>query len=164
VQGQTNSASSEWFINLSDQNTFLDQQDGGFTVFAKVTAGTNVLNLFVPPIGPGGTNIFGLGTYPLNATTLKDLPVLAKPPTFNDLIYVDFSLRRDLDVRIARTADGTAVSWKSVANLTHIVEYASSPAANSWTELSRQTGTGGVMTAIDPSPGPLRFYRVKLLY
>jgi hypothetical protein len=35
VGGQTNSATSQWFINLAD-NTSLDNVDGGFTVFARV--------------------------------------------------------------------------------------------------------------------------------
>ena len=33
--GQPDSATNQWFINLSD-NTFLDEQNGGFTVFGKV--------------------------------------------------------------------------------------------------------------------------------
>jgi len=33
-----NSATSEWFINMSDNAANLDNQNGGFTVFARVTA------------------------------------------------------------------------------------------------------------------------------
>ena len=33
--GQPNSATSQWFVNVSD-NTFLDSVDGGFTVFGRV--------------------------------------------------------------------------------------------------------------------------------
>lgn len=36
VGGQPNSATSQWFINMID-NTFLDTNNGGFTVFARVT-------------------------------------------------------------------------------------------------------------------------------
>ena len=35
VSGQENSATSQWFINLTD-NTFLDSQNGGFTVFGRL--------------------------------------------------------------------------------------------------------------------------------
>jgi cyclophilin family peptidyl-prolyl cis-trans isomerase len=35
VGGQVNSATSQWFFNLSD-NSFLDSVDGGFTVFGQV--------------------------------------------------------------------------------------------------------------------------------
>jgi peptidyl-prolyl cis-trans isomerase A (cyclophilin A) len=34
--GNPNSATSQWFINMNN-NTFLDSQNGGFTVFARVT-------------------------------------------------------------------------------------------------------------------------------
>ena len=33
--GQPDSATNQWFVNLSN-NTFLDEQNGGFTVFGKV--------------------------------------------------------------------------------------------------------------------------------
>jgi len=36
VDGDPNSASSEWFFNLGDNSDNLDQQNGGFTVFGKV--------------------------------------------------------------------------------------------------------------------------------
>ena len=39
VAGQTNSATSQWFINLSD-NTGLDTVDGGFTVFGRAIGGS----------------------------------------------------------------------------------------------------------------------------
>src|SRR5256885_5805959 len=45
--GDTNSATSQWFFNLSD-NFFLDSHDSNnyFTVFGRVVRGTNVLNAF----------------------------------------------------------------------------------------------------------------------
>ena len=39
-----NTATSEWFVNLGDNSGNLDQQNGGFTVFGKVTQGMNVVN------------------------------------------------------------------------------------------------------------------------
>ena len=51
IPGQTNSASSEWFINLAD-NASLNTSDGGFTVFGRVLndvdahSGANLLNYF----------------------------------------------------------------------------------------------------------------------
>ena len=35
VAGDPNSATSQWFINLAENN-FLDSQNGGFTVFGRV--------------------------------------------------------------------------------------------------------------------------------
>jgi cyclophilin family peptidyl-prolyl cis-trans isomerase len=36
-EGQVNSATNQWFINLADTNRLLDSRDGGFTVFGRVT-------------------------------------------------------------------------------------------------------------------------------
>ncbi len=43
VGGQVNSATSQWFINLAN-NTGLDTVDGGFTVFARVVTGMEVVD------------------------------------------------------------------------------------------------------------------------
>ena len=59
VGGDPNSATSQWFINLGDNSANLDTQNGGFTVFAEVTAGMEVVDAiaalpivnFGPPIG-----------------------------------------------------------------------------------------------------------------
>lgn len=39
-----NTATSEWFFNLGNNSANLDNQNGGFTVFAKVQQGMNVVN------------------------------------------------------------------------------------------------------------------------
>ncbi len=48
VDGEPNSATSSWFFNLADNSTNLNVQNGGFTVFGRVTsaAGTNLLQKF----------------------------------------------------------------------------------------------------------------------
>ena len=38
VGGNANSATSQWFVNMGDNAANLDNQNGGFTVFARVTA------------------------------------------------------------------------------------------------------------------------------
>jgi cyclophilin family peptidyl-prolyl cis-trans isomerase len=38
LSGDPDSATNQWFINLSDDNTFLDTTNGGFTVFGAVDA------------------------------------------------------------------------------------------------------------------------------
>jgi cyclophilin family peptidyl-prolyl cis-trans isomerase len=43
VGGSVNSATSQWFVNLSD-NTALNTVDGGFTVFARVVKGMDVVD------------------------------------------------------------------------------------------------------------------------
>jgi cyclophilin family peptidyl-prolyl cis-trans isomerase len=45
VSGQVNSATSEWFVNLGDNSSNLDNQNGGFTVFGQVVGnGMQVVN------------------------------------------------------------------------------------------------------------------------
>jgi peptidyl-prolyl cis-trans isomerase A (cyclophilin A) len=39
-----NSATSQWFVNVSDSNTFLNSTNGGFTVFAEVVSGMEVVD------------------------------------------------------------------------------------------------------------------------
>lgn len=38
VDGDPDSATSQWFVNLADNSANLDRQNGGFTVFGRVTA------------------------------------------------------------------------------------------------------------------------------
>lgn len=45
IGGQPNSASREWFFNLTNNSTILDAQNGGFTVFGRVLgSGMNVVD------------------------------------------------------------------------------------------------------------------------
>jgi|GEM_PF-1203818 len=57
IGGDPNSASSEWFINLANNAANLDNQNGGFTVFGKITdAGMAVVDAIaaLPRINAGG--------------------------------------------------------------------------------------------------------------
>ena len=59
VGSDPNSATSQWFINLADNASNLDFQNGGFTVFGEVVVGMDVADAiaalpivnFGPPIG-----------------------------------------------------------------------------------------------------------------
>lgn len=58
VGGNADSATSQWFVNLADNSTNLDTQNGGFTVFARVTApGMAVVDRIaaLPIVNAGGT-------------------------------------------------------------------------------------------------------------
>jgi hypothetical protein len=81
------------------------------------------------------------------------------------LIYVNFSLRRDLGVQIKpQTADHRQITWNSVSGVTNIVEYRDAPGSGNWTVLSQVLGTGSVMTTSDTSSSAERVFRVKLIY
>ena len=79
VGGETNSASSEWFLNLGD-NSGLDNVDGGFTVFGRIVGATNALDFFNHP----SPKLQLLGEVPAS--------VLTRTPHFNELYYVDVSV------------------------------------------------------------------------
>ena len=69
VPGDPNSATSEWFINLGNNALNLDNQNGGFTVFGQVTAGSMVVVdalASLPIVNAGGA--------------FTDLPLLSLPP------------------------------------------------------------------------------------
>lgn len=44
IGGNPNSATSQWFFNLRDNSSNLDNQNGGFTVFGQVTEGMDVID------------------------------------------------------------------------------------------------------------------------
>ena len=58
VAGDPHSASSQWFVNLNNNSANLDNQNGGFTVFARVTAPgmATADQIAALPVVNGGTN------------------------------------------------------------------------------------------------------------
>ena len=56
IGGDPDSATSQWFINLGDNSEDLDNQNGGFTVFAEVIEGMGVVDTIA------GFQRFNLGT------------------------------------------------------------------------------------------------------
>jgi cyclophilin family peptidyl-prolyl cis-trans isomerase len=164
--GQTNSASSSWYINLAD-NFSLDARndDGYFTVFGRVVRGTNILELFRKfhywAGFPSETNIIAdLSPYfPEFGFALQNCPLLTGGLSFNDLIYIDISL---LNVQIARVGNAREISWNSVVDRTNRVQYTTNfPPV--WNQLIQTNGNGLTMRVQDDSGGA-RFYRVIVDY
>jgi len=158
------SASSQWFLNLTN-NAFLDQVNGGFTVFGRVTAGMDVLNLFVPPPPTHNIYSFDIGITPQGEGT----PVIGNATNvaqlFAGLIYVDIKLRRDLALTINPLAHGEKkITWNTVAGVTNGLEYSSAVIPGSWTVYTNLLGSGSAYSLIDPSNDPQRIYRVTLKY
>ncbi len=156
VGGQTNSANSEWFINLTN-NAFLDGVDGGFTVFGTTLLGTNLLNRFNDTSTSNGIWYVNLGT------ALPTLPVLSSAPTLNDLVYTDFSLPAWPQVTAHLNADGTRLlSWNSLSNFVNNVDFTTNLVAP-WQTLVSTNGTGGEMQLLDTNATATpRFYRVRV--
>jgi cyclophilin family peptidyl-prolyl cis-trans isomerase len=155
VGGLTNSASSQWFFNLTN-NAFLDSVDGGFTVFGRVLRGTNVLNRF------NNTSVSNSIYRAQLGGALNELPVLKALPGYQDLVYVDISL---LNVQVTYNGrGGRNISWTTVSNVPNHLEFTTNfPPA--WKILTSTNGTGKMVTITDSGVGvPARFYRVRVDY
>lgn len=164
ISGDPNSATSQWFFNLANNSTNLDNQNGGFTVFGRTVSGTNILAGFNNLAW--GNGIVDLRFWYTGADVFSDLPVLYSgmtQPKYSDLIYVDITF---LQVQVIAHVDGTReISWNSVSNQVNKVEYTSSfPPA--WQPLSSLTGTGNRVSVTDfnAATDPKRFYRVRVDY
>jgi len=83
VDGDPDSATSEWFFNLGDNSANLDQQNGGFTVFGKV-------------LDPSMEVVDGIAALPISdqSTTLGfgELPVFKLPAEGQSLTLQDLVL------------------------------------------------------------------------
>lgn len=157
VGGQTNSASSQWFISLAD-NAFLDSVDGGFTVFGHTVGGTNVLNTFNTFVRGAPTN--GVWNASSVHSALGELPLLGPDLTYENLVYVDITLLR---VQVAAVSGGREISWNSVSNRVQRVEF-TTVFPPQWQTLVSTNGTGARMSVVDPSVDGYRFYRVRVDY
>jgi cyclophilin family peptidyl-prolyl cis-trans isomerase len=158
--GVTNSASSSWFFNLDD-NSFLDDVDGGFTVFGHVVRGSNVLEKFVSVEAATNAGIAAITDNPFHIDWLPIIPTNASV-TPEDVVFLNIEL---LEVQVEPGIGGTTISWNSTSNALQVVEYSVDPAANEWMELAVTNGTGGAMQAVDSYAGnEPRCYRVRMAY
>ncbi len=162
VGGQTNSAISQWFINLTN-NAFLDTVDGGFTVFGRVVGGTNVLNRFNDLKLVNGVYTNAIYRYQREGA-FGELPVLrvsTNPTTYN-LFITDITL---LNVQVRPGDNGSRqISWTSVSNRLNTVEFTTN-FPPTWQSLTATNGTGNTIDVRDDSPvDPRRFYRLRVDY
>ena len=158
--GDTNSATSQWFINLAN-NTFLDAADTNnlFVVFGHVVSGTNVLSIL------NGFQYWN-GTQKSNlvynwGSPMDNLPLLYPVITDTNFLYVDVTL---MQVAVKPAAGwGNEISWNSATGLTNIVEFTTNmPPA--WNALVSTNGTGDRMAVVDSTAARSRFYRVRVAY
>ncbi len=155
VGGVTNSATSQWFINLSNNNSALGVVDGGFTVFGHTIRGFDVLASF------SSTSPQKIWRYNLGSDPFKELPAtVSANPTYDDLIYVDITL---LNIRITDIGTGKQIVWRSVKDKSNIVEY-TTVFPPVWQTFATPTGTGNDMAVTDTSGDTKRFYRIRVDY
>ncbi len=93
VANNPDSATSQWFINLKDNNSGsadsgnLDLQNGGFTVFGRVVAGKSVLNALNADFTDANTAVRGI--FNVSGTLGSDftnLPLLRNSLTVDNLL------------------------------------------------------------------------------
>jgi cyclophilin family peptidyl-prolyl cis-trans isomerase len=155
--GNTNSATSSWFFNLTN-NAFLDAADANdlFCVFGHVVRGTNVLNQFFGRSLNKGIQNLGvpLDTLPVNFFTNG-------PVYYSNLYYVSITI---LSAQVKVQKNGSRqITWNSINGLTNNVEYATNlPPV--WHVLTNVIGTGNATNVTDSSTDKTRFYRVHVLY
>jgi cyclophilin family peptidyl-prolyl cis-trans isomerase len=116
--GNPDSAESGFFFNLADNSSNLDSQNGGFTVFGRVTSGSNVLQYFNTLSKPN-EGIFDTTTVSTNQA-LTDLPVnedSRNVPCNTNLFFADFQVLTALSldtnpptVQVNYPADGQTVT------------------------------------------------------
>ncbi|MFZ9584255.1 MAG: peptidylprolyl isomerase [Pseudohongiellaceae bacterium] len=86
-----NSASNQWFVNLADNSTNLDNQNGGFTVFAEVVLGLDVIDRISRFRVGNLTGIFGTGF----AEVPVDIPATATTVDVGDFVIVNRAYATD---------------------------------------------------------------------
>ena len=168
LAGDTNSATSQWFINLTN-NAFLDAPNSNnyFTVFGKVIRGTNVLNRFKAfSASNTRSNIIRdlslsfLG-YPY-AGALTEVPLLSTNATLNDLLFVDISL---LNVQVQKLCNGSRqVSWNSVTGKMNYVEFTTNIPPTWHTFVVTNAKATNISVIDSNATAPRRFYRVRVQY
>jgi peptidyl-prolyl cis-trans isomerase A (cyclophilin A) len=161
VGSEVNSASSQWYINLTDNSgeppNGLDYFAEGYTVFGRVISGTNVINRFVPPPPSNGIYIHQVPIGPMAVLTNS------ANVTCSDIITIDLSFRRDMNLQSIRNIRGARqITWQSVDGVTHAIDHSTNLV--NWVEHSTVVGTGQPMQITDTSDDPQRFYRVRLVY
>jgi cyclophilin family peptidyl-prolyl cis-trans isomerase len=161
--GDTNSATSQWFFNLTN-NPALDEQNtsGFFVVFGHVIQGTNILNLFNSFQYYTGIQTSNLianeGNY--YGPAFVDLPVLHPSLAPTNFVYIDVTL---LQVAITNSSGAEQISWNSATGLTNIVEFTTNMPPV-WNTLITTNGTGTRMTVTDHAAAQSRFYRIQVTY
>ncbi len=121
VGGNPNSATNEWFFNLGDNSANLDNQNGGFTVFGRITddAGLAVMDLIngLPVVNASGVNP-AFNEFPLNGDVSGNpnainpdvtvelervsrlMDIVAAPPEIIDADSYEYGSNRDAFVTV----------------------------------------------------------------
>lgn len=151
--GNPDSATSQWFFNLVD-NTFLDQTNGGFTVFGRVLGeGLQVVDMLASVQAYNATNQLG-GAF-------TDLPLLAPFLSAGNLLVVSNIVIVPFGIEtIGRDDLVTTITWTGPSSTGVNVERSVVPGVDGWTMISQTNRAGFLRDEI--TPGTAMFYRLSL--
>ena len=159
--GKVHSATSQWFINLTN-NVFLDTVDEGFTVFGRVISGTNILNQFHAEPEQNDLKLYQVAQYNSlgEPIVLQELPALGTQAGLDDLVYITV---RFVEASISLLASGAReISWNVVPGVVNRVEVKNAD-SNDWTTVAEVLGAGRIMKATDNSPQQgMQSYRIAI--
>lgn len=173
-----NSATSQFFINLKDNRSSLNDpaNSGGFTVFGRLVSGTNTLRLlntfeYIRPPNQPLTNlvvrlgVFGPTRFPLEEVPLSLLYVNSNGQyevRFQDFVYTDITtLKVVVD---ALPAGGRQISWNAKKDATNTVEF-TTVFPPQWQTLTNLVFPSEERpSVVDPHQDSNRFYRVRTTF
>src|SRR6185437_15252229 len=176
VSGDPNSASNQWFINVADNSSILDDQNGGFTVFGKVLySGLTVANTIngLPTIdgsalnsqfGPeNGANVFPVQSASAGVAA-SNLVVMNSVAAVQPL---SFSVSSDNPSLVAPTtgSDGKTLSLAYAAGQkgwAHITVTATDLGGGTASETYRvNVGTTGDVTSVIAGAGGAKAVQIR---
>ncbi|MBZ0172544.1 MAG: peptidylprolyl isomerase, partial [Phycisphaerales bacterium] len=140
LDGDPDSATSEWFINLADNSDNLDNQNGGFTVFGEVVGGRDVVDaitdLRVVNLGGNFTTVPVGDDFDVNGDTLLN----------SDLVVID-DIVLAYDPATSLAADQTVVPGGAANGANHTTVTITSEFGSALA--FRQMGLSGGWTVTD---------------
>lgn len=154
-----NSATNQWFFNESDSNAGppanLDTQNGGFTVFGRITTSFGLATMDAIAAVP----IYNAGS-PFDQIPLRNY--VSGPIQDQNLVHVAWIKVVPLIAALTHPSANTIhVNGRGVASTTYKLQSSSSPAGSTFTNLTNvTTGTAGNFNYDDNSAGTRKFYRV----
>jgi len=156
LDGNPDSATSQWFFNLGDNSSGLNSSNnGGYTVFGRVVSGFQALDFF--KLLSMSNGIVNIGGY------FQNLPVKYLGwyyPRYMDLMYVDISIFRAGD--FAASGGVYTITWAGATGLTNHLEQSATLLPGSWTAVLTTNASRDSITATVTNPtDSTMFYRIR---
>lgn len=154
--GDPNSATNQWFFNVSENSAILDGQNGGFTVFGRVLDSSSLANMDAIAAVP----IYNAGS-PFDQLPLRNYS--SGPILKTNLVHI-ISISVFPTVEVTRPSDGVSrlqVTGKALTD--YRVQSSTSLLVDSFSPLiTLTTNASGIATYDDVTSAPQKFYRVAI--